>query len=151
MRQRAPRHVLPFASSLAIAALACATWSANAVAGPRYSPPGVQIFLNGNGGYAEGTLGGTRNSANTVERITCTVTREEILSASGALQERATLVVCTARNAAGRTASCASESEAIANGLNGLSNDGLLRFSFDANAQCTDILVYESSSLEVKK
>jgi hypothetical protein len=149
MRERAPHNILQFTSAL-IAALACAA-SATVVAGPRYTPPGVQIFLNGNGGYAEGTLGGTRNSANNVERIRCTVTREENLSATGALLSRETLLVCIARNAAGRTASCASESEAIANGLNGLSNDGLLRFSFDANAQCTDILVYESSSLEVKK
>jgi len=141
MRATSPHNLL----------LACAAISAGAVAGPRYTPPGVQIFLNGIGGYAEGTLGGTRNSANTVERITCTVTREEFLSATGTLTARETLVVCMARNAAGRTVSCASESEAIANGLAGLSNDGLLRFTFDANAQCTDILVYESSSLEVKK
>lgn len=120
-------------------------------AGPRYSPAGVQIVLNGNGGYAEGTLGGSRNSANTVERIGCTVTREETLSASGAVLERGSLVFCVARNAAGRTASCAAESDTLATGLNGLSNDGLLRFTFDSNAQCTDILVYESSSLEVKK
>jgi hypothetical protein len=151
MRLRAPDYLLPFASSLSVAALACAAMSSNALAGPRYTPPGVQIVILGNGGYAEGTLGGTRNSTNAVERITCTVTREEHLSATGALLGRETLVVCVARNADGRTASCVSESESIANGLSGLSNDGLLRFSFDANAQCTDILVYESSSLEVKK
>jgi hypothetical protein len=131
-------------------ALACSA-STSAVAGPRYTPPGVQIVFIGNEGHAEGTLGGTRNSANTVERIGCTVSRDEILSSTGALLGRETLVVCIARNASGRTASCASESESIANGLNGLSPDGLLRFSFDANAQCTDILVYESSSLEVKR
>jgi hypothetical protein len=150
MRERAPHNILQFTSAL-VAALACAAIPASAVAGPRYAQPGVQILLNGNGGFAEGTLGGTRNSANTVERIQCTVTREEIISASGVLVEREILVICVARDAAGRTASCVSESEAIANGLNGLSNDGLLHFSFDANAQCTDILVYESSSLEVKK
>lgn len=123
----------------------------SAMAGPRYSDPGVTILIFDTGaGRAIGTLGGSRNSTDPNERISCTVTRGEIVGASGA-KVRSTSVSCSARDTSLRTVTCTTRSEAMANALNGLANDGLIEFQFDANAQCTDILVYESTSLERKR
>ncbi len=152
MRERSHARRWRAAVSLAAATLTCAGICSSVLAGPRYTTPGVQILrFADNSGSAEGTLGGTRNSANTVERISCVVSRKENLSSAGALLSRETQVTCFARDADGRAAACSSESDTIANALNGLSNDGLLRFAFNSKAQCTDILVYASSSLERKQ
>jgi hypothetical protein len=38
----------------------------------------------------------------------------------------------------------------MANALSGTTNDSLIEFHFDAAGKCTDIVVYESTSLERK-
>jgi hypothetical protein len=119
-------------------------------AGPRYGDPGVTIFTDSSGGgYAMGTLGGTRDSADLIQRLSCLVSRTETTSASGA-RTRTTSVTCSARDTTRRTVSCTSTSDAMANALSGTSNDSLLEFHFDAAGKCTDIVVYESTSLERK-
>jgi len=134
---------------LAIAAAALVATAS--LAGPRYQPPGVSIRLNADGsGYAAGTLGGTRNSENNVERLLCSVTRSENRPTTGAIQ-RSTFVNCIARDSSGATASCTSENDVIGSGLIGLSNDGFIQFNFDFRGNCTDILVYQSASLERKQ
>jgi hypothetical protein len=135
-------------AGLALAALAIA---ATALAGPRYGKPNVEIFLDGSGaGYAMGTLGGTRNSTDLVQKLSCLVARNETTSSSGA-KTRSTSVTCIARDVSRVTVSCTSTSDAMANALSGTSNDSLLEFHFDATGKCTDIVVYESASLERKR
>jgi hypothetical protein len=122
---------------------------AAALAGPRYSAPGVSIFKNADGsGQAYGTLGGTRNSSSPIERLACTVTRTE--SAANP-PVRTTLVTCSARDKNNVSVVCTSTDDAVGDSLSGLANDGLIDFRWNANGVCTDVTVYESSSLERKR
>jgi len=119
-------------------------------AGPRYGEPNVSIFTDSTGaGYAMGTLGGTRDSADLIQRLSCLVSRNETTSSSGA-KTRTASVTCSARDTARKTVSCTTTSDAMANALSGVSNDSLLEFHFDAAGKCTDVIVYESTSLERK-
>ena len=59
------------------------------------------------------------------------------------LISRTTRVTCSASNAE-RSVMCLSGSEALANALNGVSNDALLEVHI-SGIICTDIIVYESS------
>jgi hypothetical protein len=128
---------------------ACAALAATALAGSRY-PPGVSITpKTAGGGMVVGTLGGVRNSASTVEKLSCLVSRTETTSASGAVT-RSTAVNCQARDVNGVAASCTSNQEAHAIALNGVSNDSLIEFHYDTAARCTTIWVYESASLQRK-
>jgi hypothetical protein len=112
-------------------------------AGPRYNVSGVvSISDDGQGGLVvEGTLGEVRNSSNDAHVISCLQTRTEV--EVGGLPSRTTRVTCQARNAE-RSVMCMSASEAVANALNGVSNDALLELHI-SGAICTDIVVYESS------
>ena len=132
-----------------IAAVAAALFATAALAGPRYSQPSVSIVKSADGGgHVMGTLGGVRNSASQVERLSCTVSRTERTVAGVAT--RSTLVSCAARDKNNLQATCTSTSDAFANALNGLSADGLIDFTYNASGACTDITVYESASLEEK-
>ena len=122
-----------------------------AVAGPRYSAPGVTIVRNADGsGNVVGTLGGARNSASPIEKLSCSVSRTAVTNAAGQ-EVRSTSVVCSATDVNGATAACSSNKESYADTLSGLSNDGLVDFSFNAAGACTALHVYESSSLERKR
>jgi hypothetical protein len=135
----------------ACAGLASAAIASVAYAGSRYGQPSVSIHQATDGsGYAMGTLGGVRNSANTRERLFCTVTRTETTSAAGAVR-RSTSVSCGARDGNDVVASCVSTQEKHAVALNGVSNDSLIEFHYDAAGTCTTIWVYESASLERKR
>ena len=90
----------------------------------------------------EGTLGEVRNSSNAAHYISCTQTRTEVLDANGS-PSRTTRVTCSASNTE-RSVICLSGSEAIANALNGVSNDALLELHISGSI-CKDIIVYESS------
>jgi hypothetical protein len=132
-------------------ALAAAVLATAAVAGARYGVPGVTILKNADGsGWAYGTLGGTRNSAFPGEKLQCTASRTAVYAASGS-EVKVTQVLCSATDKNGVTASCTSTQERYADALNGLANDGLVDFSFDASGACTALAVYESSSLERKR
>jgi hypothetical protein len=117
-----------------------------AAAGPRYNVPGVvRISPDANGGWVvEGTLGEVRNSPDNVHRISCLQTRTENLNADGMLV-RTARVTCQASNTE-RSVACMSSSEAVANALNGVSNDALLELHI-VGSSCTDIVVYESSGM----
>jgi len=134
-------------------ASAAAVWvmvaGAAAYAGPRYQVTGVvSITAEGTNGWrVEGTLGEVRNSSNDAHRLMCQQSRTEATSSSGSVV-RTTVVVCQARNTE-RTVTCLSTSAAIADALNGASNDALLELHI-SGTQCTDIIVYESSGL-IKK
>lgn len=136
---------------ISAAAVAGMAVSAAAGAGPRYGVPGVTIEKNADGsGRFYGTLGGTRNSANTVERLGCTITRFET-DPSGPNPARTTIVSCNARDKNNVSVICTTSNDALGDALDGLANDGLLDFRWNANGACTDITVYESSSLERKR
>ena len=124
--------------------------SAAALAGNRFNPPGVTITRNADGsGFVSGTLGGTRNTANTVESLSCTVVRTEVINAAG-VPGRSTTVSCIARDKNSLSASCVSTLESHATVLDGVSNDSLIEFRYDANGRCASMTVYESASLERK-
>jgi hypothetical protein len=132
------------AAALAFAASA-------ALAGPRYGDPGVTIIPSAEGGgWAYGTLGGTRNSTNRYEKLACTVSRTSATNAAGA-EVKITSVTCTATDKNRVTATCVSSKEAFADALNGVSPTGLIDFRYNAGGSCTQITVYESSSLERKR
>jgi len=125
--------------------------SAIAMAGPRYSVPGVTIQKNADGsGQFYGTLGGTRNSTSAIERLSCSIDRTET-DPSAPNPVRSTFVSCSARDKNNVSVSCISTQEDAADALAGLSNDGLLDIRYDVNGVCTSITVYESSSLERKR
>jgi hypothetical protein len=130
---------------------ACAAMASMAYAGIHYGLPSVSIYQASDGsGYAMGTLGGVRNSANTRERLACTVTRTETTTAAGVVR-RSSSVSCGARDGGNVVASCVSTQEKHAIALNGVSNDSLIEFHYDAAGTCTTIWVYESASLERKR
>jgi len=137
---------------VASAALVITGALGTAEAGPKYGAPGVIITVNADGsGSARGTLGGTRNTPNNVESLSCGVKRTEILDSSGAVVGTVTSVRCFARNASNQGLMCTSLSDAIGNQLNGISNDSLVEFYFDSKGNCTSINNFSSSSLERKK
>jgi hypothetical protein len=132
-----------------VTALALVAMPTPVEAGKHYEDPGVSIFLNADGsGRAMGTIGGTRNSANVVERISCFVARQETVS--GGTTRRTTSVTCAARDTTRRSITCTSTSATVALGLNGVMSDGLLEFVWDKTGKCTNIIAYESSSTERK-
>lgn len=137
------------AGLIAAAALLGFTASAAALAGPRYNVQGVVRITDAGGGnlVVEGTLGEVRNSTSDAHRLSCQVSRSETVSSSGSVSRVAT-VVCQARNTE-RSAICVSTTEALANALNGASNDALIELRITGST-CTDIIVYESSGL-IKK
>ena len=138
------------ATRMGLAVVAAALCATGALAGARYGLPSVTVVKNADGsGRAYGTLGGTRNSAFPSEKLSCTVSRTSSVNLAGS-EVKTTAVVCTATDKNRVTATCVSNKEEIADLLNGLSNDGLLEFSF-TGATCTSIYVYESSSLERKR
>jgi hypothetical protein len=139
------------ARAMLVSAASCAAIATSALAGIRYGDPGVTILKNADGsGRAYGTLGGTRNSTNAFERLSCTVTRTES-NFSSPSPTRSTMVVCSARDRNNVSASCVSASDAVGDSLDGLSSDGLVEFVWNTGGMCTSVLVYESSSLERKR
>ena len=123
-----------------------------AMAGAKWSQPSVLIWHSADGsGYAQGTLGGVRNSPDTIGRLYCVVRRSEIVNSSGNVTGQSTLVACSARSASNETVACSTTSDAIANQLNGVSSDSLVEFYFSASGACTRINTYASTSLERKK
>ena len=139
-------------SGIRIAAVAaCAAFSVAAIAGSRYGQPSVSIAPDSSGGgIVMGTLGGVRNSASTVERLMCSITRNETTSSAGVVS-RFTSVSCSARDVNGVLASCVSNNDAHAMALDGASNDSLIEFHYNAAGKCTSMIVYESASLERKR
>lgn len=139
------------AVAAACAAMVSALAASMAFAGIRYGQPGVSIHQATDGsGYAMGTLGGVRNTANTRERLACTVQRTETTTAAGVVR-RSTAVSCNARDINNVVATCASTQEKHAVALDGVSNDSLIEFHYDTAGTCTTIWVYESASLERKR
>jgi hypothetical protein len=136
----------------AICAAAGLAFAASAtLAGPRFGDPGVTITSSSDGGgRAYGTLGGTRNSTSPFEKLACTASRSIALNNAGS-EVRNAIVSCTATDKNRVTVTCVSIKEALIDALNGVSADGLIEFSYNASGTCTQILVYESSSLERKR
>jgi hypothetical protein len=60
-------------------------------------------------------------------------------------------VVCVARDPNGVVASCSSNQPKFAVALDGVTNDSLIEFRYNAAGACTTIVVYESASLERKR
>ncbi len=125
-----------------------------AQAGPRYSESGygqVAIQTDASGGYAEGALGVVRNSTNTTEYISCTVSRTEVVNSSGVVVRSVSGISCTAVDAGGQRVSCISNDPVLLDAFVGVSSESVIGFEFDTDAVCTDVVVYESSTLDRKQ
>lgn len=125
-----------------------------AQAGPRYSESGygqVAIRTDANGGYAEGALGVIRNSSNATEYISCTVSRTEVLNSSGVVVRYVSGISCTAVDASGQRVSCTANDPMLLDAFVGVSSESVIGFEFDTRAVCTDVVVYESSTLDRKQ
>ena len=134
------------AGLMAVAAVAGFICASAALAGPRYNVPGVvSITAEGTNGWrVEGTLGEVRNSSNDAHRLSCQVSRSETTNSSGVVTRTAS-VVCQARNTE-RSVICVGSGEALANALNGASNDALIELHI-VGSSCKEIIVYESAGL----
>jgi hypothetical protein len=126
---------------IVMAGAAAAAW-----AGPRYAVNGVvSITSEGTDAWRiEGTLGEVRSSPNDAHRLSCQVSRSESTASSGAVT-RTALVICQARNTE-RSMVCIGSTEALANALDGASNDALIELHV-VGSSCKQIVVYESSGL----
>jgi hypothetical protein len=89
-----------------------------------------------------GSLGATRNSSNTQERIQCSVSRYQQTAVS-----TLTVVSCSVRNAKGESFACGTTSEAFAEALIGIGNDGNIEIGVDADGNCETVEIDAASDL----
>ena len=92
-----------------------------------------------------------RNSTNTTEHISCTVSRTEVLNSNDAVVRYVSGISCTAVDANGQRVSCTSNNQTVVDAFVGVSSDSLIGFEFDTNGACTEVVVYESSTLDRKQ
>lgn len=120
--------------------LAALLTASTAVAGYRWNYP-VTIDLASS--TVTGSLGSTRNSANGTEWIGCGVTA----------QPTKLYAICYAQDAAGGRASCYADgatSPSMVSTIAALNGDGFVSFSWDANGNCTKVLVSARSYWDPK-
>ena len=94
--------------------------------------PNVTIYDD----YAYGAIGTTRNSADNVQYLGCTV-----YGTSGGTQQ----VICKARNTDGKTAACTSSAPAIIQAALAVNGDSYVWFGFNADGNCTRLYGYNWS------
>jgi hypothetical protein len=98
----------------------------------------VNVSKNDNGsGYAAGVLGNTRNSADSVQYIQCTV--------SGQAGSNTQYVSCSAKNTAGVTLSCGSSDNNITTMARNISGDSVVLFTVDPAGACSLLYVVNGS------
>ncbi len=140
-------------ASVLVAALLSVASAAGA--GPRYSEGGEGVVkivrYNDGSGYVDGALGVVRNSASKNESIGCSIERAETLDDQDRPVARTIRVICEAKDASKQKARCVSDNERLAEAFEGISDDAIITFRFDANNQCTGVTIYQSSSLDRKQ
>lgn len=112
----------------AMVALGMAATTATALAGLKINST---VTVNTTSRYATGALGSARNSADSVQYIGCSVTD----SAGSAF------VSCSARNSAGRFASCTSSDVGKVSAASSINSDSYIYFRYDSSGVCTYLSV----------
>ena len=136
IRLRATRVILALSTTMAVAIASAGPKDTTAV-NISPLPNGATVF--------SGSLGATRNSTSSVERISCSVSRYQTPTLT------ISVVSCNARDKNSNSVSCTSSSEALAEAVSGLRNDGFLEIAFNADGTCTTAEIDESSNLTRKK
>jgi hypothetical protein len=127
--------------SLVFAVPVVAAFALSAVyarAGYRYSPSTVGVTPSA--GY--GSMGSARNSSDTRQYIGCSVDTYATGTAAS--------VYCSATDASGRTAACASYNPVLVAAANSLSGDSYVAFYFDGSGTCTELYTTTASSFAPK-
>jgi hypothetical protein len=129
---------------VAAAAVTCGLAHSSLVEAGQKMTREVVIVVTSTGRHASGSMGSARNSRDSVQLISCQLGAHT----SGP----ATQGACVAKDATGRTASCAffnkPQFESV---LATISDDSFIHFYWDTSNQCTAISVYNSSAYEVRK
>jgi hypothetical protein len=126
------------AVSMALAILVVARTPNVAVAGQKYDYP---VAVSTTYAYAGGSMGTARNSSDTNQGISCTV--------SGSISN--TSVSCSAVDANGNSAYCYTpNSGQMAQAVAAVSSDSYIFFEWDSNGACTFVEIEASSSLAPK-
>jgi len=99
------------------------------------------VYINTSGMYANGMLGASRNTADSVQYIGCY---------SWAYATGATYATCYARDASSVYASCTTTAAPLVQVVHGLNGDSHLWFSWDASGNCSEIDVYNVSQTPPK-
>jgi hypothetical protein len=121
------------AAMLFIAAAAPAAWAGE---------KGVHnVNVNTTSRYAEGSLGTTRNSSDTVQLLGCWVNTSSTGTLSG---------YCAARNASGVTGNCTTSAPELIAQMRALSGDTYIRFFWDTSGYCTSLFSSNFSTFEPK-
>jgi hypothetical protein len=107
--------------------------SATAFAGMKSD---FQVYASTVAGFAEGSLGSARNSADGTQYIGCTM-----YAYSGSPLS----AYCYAINAAGLYVTCTTSTPLLVNAARALRSDGFLYFRWDSNGGCTAISATTSS------
>jgi len=89
---------------------------------------------------AAGSIGATRNSANSTEYIGCSYKAKHL--GGGVYSE---LVRCYARNEAGSYASCSSSEEEFVTAVRALNDSAYMSFAGDSDGSCTELIFYSDS------
>lgn len=100
----------------------------SASAGTKYVLP--VVVSNGTQGYADGSIGSTRSTPDSLQYLGCTI--------------GGYYAICSARNAAGVAVACFTDDVEFLKAVSSISGDSHLRFNF-SNGACTSIVVKNSS------
>lgn len=106
--------------------------AASAFAGVRYDSP-VAIYPSSK--WAGGSLGSTRNSADGISALHCSVQTGTSSSYGW----------CWARDAAGTYATCSTSNPALLDTMKGLKGDSYVVFYWDDSGACTSVYTYNGS------
>ena len=113
--------------------------SATAFAGLKSSAP---VYIGTN--MAAGSLGTARNGTDALQYMECFT-----MTTVGATATTTSLA-CYARDIAGKSVACYGTNPALVAQVRALKGDSFLQFSWDANGQCTQIWVNDSSGYAPK-
>jgi hypothetical protein len=113
--------------------------SAGVLAGTKTSFP---VFVDDVAMTAAGSLGSTRNTADTSSLLGCEVESDN--SGNGSFG------FCSARNAAGTIGVCSTSSPELVAAMRSLNGDSFLEFEWDANGNCTFIEIDNGADLAPK-
>jgi hypothetical protein len=112
----------------------------SAVAGFRSSQ---EVMVDVTNRHAQGSLGGARNSADSMQFIGCY---------TQSVSPFTTIIgQCSARDASGTYVSCSSTAPGFVNMVQSLNGDSSLAFGWDASNTCTSIIIFNNSEDAPKK
>jgi len=123
-------------SSLACLAIGAVVVSSHATAGQQFEST-VSVTSSHR---ATGSIGATRNSANTSEYIGCSYKTKHL---GGGVYSEA--VRCYARSQTGSFASCSSSEEELVTAVRALNDSSYMSFTGDSEGNCTELVFFSDS------